>query len=47
MVFYTDFAYLLIIASFILLVAMMGAIILTFEVRNEIKRQDIIIQIIR
>ena len=44
---YTDYAYIFILASFILLAAMLGAIILTFSVRNEIKRQDGVIQISR
>ena len=42
---YTDYAYIFILASFILLAAMLGAIILTFSVRNEIKRQEGVIQI--
>lgn len=37
-VMYTSYAYLFILASFILLVAMAGVIILTFEVRGVIKR---------
>nr|YP_011036595.1 NADH dehydrogenase subunit 6 [Corvomeyenia everetti]WRK21085.1 NADH dehydrogenase subunit 6 [Corvomeyenia everetti] len=43
-VLYTDYYYLFIIASFILLVAMMGAIVLTHDSKTEIKRQDIFIQ---
>ena len=42
---YIDYAYLFRLASFLLLVAMMGTIILTFEVRNGIKIQDMILQI--
>jgi len=41
---YTDYYYLFIIASYILLVAMIGAIVLTHSARVEIKRQDIFIQ---
>ena len=44
---YTDFAYIFLLASFILLVAMIRVIILTFSVRNEIKRQEGVIQISR
>ena len=43
-VLYTNYYYLFIIASFILLVAMIGAIVLTHDTRTEIKRQDIFIQ---
>nr|YP_004935625.1 NADH dehydrogenase subunit 6 [Eunapius subterraneus]ACY35557.1 NADH dehydrogenase subunit 6 [Eunapius subterraneus] len=43
-VLYTDYYYLFIIASFILLVAMIGAIVLTHDSKTEIKRQDIFIQ---
>ena len=43
-VLYTDYYYLFIIASFILLVAMIGAIVLTHDTRVEIRRQDIFIQ---
>ena len=43
-VLYTDYYYLFIIASFILLVAMIGAIVLTHDTKTEIKRQDIFIQ---
>nr|ATI10791.1 NADH dehydrogenase subunit 6 [Plenaster craigi] len=46
-VLYTSYYYLFIIASFILLGAMIGAIILTHDTRTEIKRQDIFIQISR
>ena len=46
-VMYTDYAYLFILASFILLVAMIGAIVLTFCVRTNIKGQDTFIQISR
>ena len=41
---YTEFYYLFIIASFVLLVAMVGAIVLTHDTNTEIKRQDIFIQ---
>lgn len=41
---YTEFYYLFIIASFVLLVAMIGAIVLTHDTGTEIKRQDIFIQ---
>ena len=44
---YTDYAFLFILASFILLVAMIGAIVLTFTLRAEIKRQEAHIQISR
>ena len=43
-VLYTNYYYLFIIASFILLVAMIGAIVLTHDTRTQIKRQDIFIQ---
>jgi len=43
-VLYTDYYYLFIIASFILLVAMIGAIVLTHDGSVEIKRQDIFLQ---
>ena len=43
-VLYTNYYYLFIIASFILLVAMIGAIVLTHDTKTEIKRQDIFIQ---
>ena len=43
-VLYTNYYYLFIIASFILLVAMIGAIVLTHDTKMEIKRQDIFIQ---
>lgn len=43
-VLYTEFYYLFLIASFVLLVAMMGAIILTHDINTRIKRQDIFIQ---
>nr|YP_010035850.1 NADH dehydrogenase subunit 6 [Aplysina gerardogreeni]QQQ89086.1 NADH dehydrogenase subunit 6 [Aplysina gerardogreeni] len=41
---YTELYYLFIIASFVLLVAMIGAIVLTHDMGTEIKRQDIFIQ---
>lgn len=41
---YTDYYYLFIIASFILLVAMIGAIVLTHELGAELKRQDLFTQ---
>nr|AFX73456.1 NADH dehydrogenase subunit 6 [Oscarella sp. violet] len=41
---YTDYYYLFIIASFILLVAMIGAIVLTHELGAEVKRQDLFTQ---
>uniref|UniRef100_A0AAU8HQE1 NADH-ubiquinone oxidoreductase chain 6 n=1 Tax=Porifera sp. TaxID=3140030 RepID=A0AAU8HQE1_9METZ len=43
-VLYTNYYYLFILASFILLVAMIGAIVLTQDTGTEIKRQDIFIQ---
>lgn len=43
-VLYTDFYFLFLLASFILLVAMIGAIVLTHEINTEIRRQDIFIQ---
>jgi NADH:ubiquinone oxidoreductase subunit 6 (subunit J) len=46
-VLYTDYYYLFLLASFILLAAMIGAIVLTHDTRVEIKRQDSFIQISR
>ena len=46
-VLYTSYAFLFILASFILLVAMLGAIVLTFNVEGEIKRQESFLQISR
>ena len=46
-VLYTDYYYLFLLASFILLAAMIGAIVLTHDLRGEIKRQDSFIQISR
>ena len=49
-VLYTDYYYLFIVASFILLVAMVGAIVLTHDTGTEIqdrRRQDIFVQISR
>nr|CAD5128097.1 nad6 [Tethya citrina] len=46
-VLYTDYYYYFLLASFVLLVAMIGAIVLTHDLRMEIKRQDIFIQISR
>lgn len=43
-VLYTNYCYLFIIASFILLVALIGAIVLTHDIRAKVKRQDIFIQ---
>ena len=43
-VLYTDFYYWFLLASFILLVAMIGAIVLTHEINIEIRRQDLFIQ---
>lgn len=43
-VLYTNYCYLFIMASFILLVAMIGAILLTHEMHTQRKRQDIFIQ---
>ena len=43
-VLYTDFYYFFLLASFILLVAMIGAIVLTHEINTEIRRQDLFIQ---
>lgn len=44
---YINYAYLFILASFILLVAMVGAIVLTFNVGAQIKRQEGFLQISR
>ena len=44
---YTELYYLFIIASFILLVAMIGAIILTHDTGTKIKRQDLFYQVSR
>lgn len=44
---YIDYYYLFLLASLILLAAMIGAIILTHDLRAEIKRQDFFIQISR
>ena len=41
---YTDYFYSFLLASFILLVAMIGAIVLTHELGIELKRQDLFIQ---
>lgn len=41
---YTEFYYLFLVASFVLLVAMIGAIVLTHDINTRIKRQDIFIQ---
>lgn len=46
-VIYINYAYLFILASFILLVAMIGAIVLTFSVEGEIKRQESFLQVSR
>ena len=46
-VLYTDYIHLFQISGFILLVAMIGAIVLTFEKRSGIKRQSYIEQISR
>nr|YP_001648568.1 NADH dehydrogenase subunit 6 [Ptilocaulis walpersi]ABW83889.1 NADH dehydrogenase subunit 6 [Ptilocaulis walpersi] len=46
-VLYTDYYYLFLIASLILLIAMIGAIVLTHEIKKEKKNQDIFIQISR
>ncbi len=46
-VLYTNYYYLFLIASFILLIAMIGAIVLTYETKKEKKKQDIFIQISR
>nr|QGX43501.1 NADH dehydrogenase subunit 6 [Thoosa mismalolli] len=43
-VLYTNYCYLFILASFILLVALIGAIVLTHDTRVRVKRQDIFIQ---
>jgi len=43
-VLYTNYCYLFILASFILLVAMMGAIVLTHDTKIRVKRQDIFLQ---
>lgn len=41
---YTNYYYLFIIASFILLIAMIGAIVLTHDIKTYYKRQDLFIQ---
>ena len=46
-VLYIDYYYLFLLASFILLAAMIGAIILTHDIRIDLKRQDSFIQISR
>ena len=46
-VLYIDYYYLFILASFILLAAMIGAIVLTHDIRIDLKRQDSFIQISR
>lgn len=43
-VLYTNYCYLFILASFILLVALIGAIVLTHDTRVRVKRQDIFLQ---
>ena len=43
-VLYTNYCYLFILASLILLVALIGAIVLTHDARVKVKRQDIFIQ---
>lgn len=43
-VLYTNYCYLFILASFILLVALIGAIVLTHDTRVRVERQDIFIQ---
>ena len=47
MVIYTDYIYLFQISGLILLVAMIGAIVLTFKKKGSLKRQDITTQISR
>ena len=47
MVIYTDYIYLFQISGLILLVAMIGAIVLTFKKKESLKRQDITIQVSR
>jgi NADH-quinone oxidoreductase subunit J len=42
---YTDYAYLLLLSSMILLVAMIGAIILSLDHHRNIRRQDLYSQI--
>lgn len=44
---YINYAYLFILASFILLVALIGAIVLTFNVGGEAKKQESFLQISR
>jgi NADH-quinone oxidoreductase subunit J len=44
---YTHYFYLFLVASMILLVSMIGAIILTLHHRNDVKRQDIYRQVAR
>jgi NADH-quinone oxidoreductase subunit J len=46
-VLYTDYAYLFEAAGFVLLVAMVGAIVLTLRHRPHVKRQDIFTQVTR
>jgi hypothetical protein len=46
-VLYTNYFYLFIMAGFVLLVAMVGAIILTLYLQNNVKRQDVFKQTIR
>jgi NADH-quinone oxidoreductase subunit J len=44
---YTDYGYLFQIAGLILLVAMVGAIVLTFRKRDGVRKQDILVQLAR
>lgn len=44
---YTDYGYLFQIAGLILLVAMVGAIVLTFRKREGVRKQDILVQLAR
>jgi len=46
-VLYTNYFYLFIMAGFVLLVAMVGAIILTLYLQSNVKRQDVFKQTIR
>nr|YP_010338974.1 NADH dehydrogenase subunit 6 [Sahlingia subintegra]UNJ19064.1 NADH dehydrogenase subunit 6 [Sahlingia subintegra] len=46
-VLYTEYSYLFILSSLILLVAMVGVIVLTLHQRTEVKKQDLSIQLAR
>lgn len=43
-VLYTEYYYYFLLASYILLVGMIGAIVLTHEFNKEVKKQDLFLQ---